>query len=144
MSEVELEDAFYCYCSTGFGQSGTVLELSFSTQPITWWQSIRGESGLHFPLLLQPEFTYLDVLSTESSVDDLGTCRGVVLRRAVTILRSIETQPLTGRFVRSVGQSSLAVVSFFSISFKRFTASILSLWLWFCARGKSFWRKVMH
>ena len=36
MSEVELEDAFYCYCSTGFGQSGTVLELSFSTQPITW------------------------------------------------------------------------------------------------------------
>jgi hypothetical protein len=64
-------------------------------------------------LLLQPEFTYLDVLSTESSVDDLGTCRGVVLRRAVTILRSIETQPLTGRFVRSVGQSSLAVVSFF-------------------------------
>ena len=57
-------------------------------------------------MLLQPEFTYLDVLSTESSVDDLGTCRGVVLRRAVTILRSIETQPLTGRFVRYVGQSS--------------------------------------
>jgi len=47
-------------------------------------------------------------LSTESSVDDLGTCRGVVLRRAVTILRSIETQPLTGRFVRYVGQSSIA------------------------------------
>lgn len=29
----------------------------------------------------------------ESSVDDLGTCRGVVLSRAATILRSIETQP---------------------------------------------------
>ena len=57
-------------------------------------------------MLLQPEFTHLELLSTESSVDDLGTCRGVVLRRAVTILRSIETQPLTGRFVRSVGQSS--------------------------------------
>ena len=45
-------------------------------------------------------------LGTESSVDDLGTCRGVVLSRAATILRSIETQPLTGRFVRYVGQSS--------------------------------------
>ena len=81
-----------------------------STQPITWWQSIRRESGLHSLLLLQPEFTHLELLSTESSVDDLGTCRGVVLRRAVTILRSIETQPLTGRFVRSVGQSSSALV----------------------------------
>ena len=56
-------------------------------------------------MLLQPEFTYLERLSTESSVDDLGTCRGVVLRRAASILRSIETQPLTGRFVRFVGQS---------------------------------------
>src|SRR6185437_150991 len=37
-------------------------------------------------------------------------CRGVVLRRAVTILRSIETQPLTGRFVRFAGQSSPAFV----------------------------------
>ena len=79
--------------------------IVFSTQPITWWQSIRRKSGLHFLLLLQPEFTHLEFLSTESSVDDLGTCRGVVLRRAVTILRSIETQPLTGRFVRFVGQS---------------------------------------
>ena len=39
-------------------------------------------------------------LSVESFVDDLGTCRGVVLSRAATILRSIETQPSTGRFVR--------------------------------------------
>ena len=54
----------------------------------------------------------LERLSTESSVDDLGTCRGVVLRRAVTILRSIETQPLTGRFVRFVGQSSPCAVVF--------------------------------
>jgi hypothetical protein len=83
------------------------INVSISTQPITWWQSIREKSGLHFSLLLQPEFTYLEVLSTESSVDDLSTCRGVVLRRAVTILRSIETQPLTGRFVRYAGQSLL-------------------------------------
>ena len=60
-------------------------------------------------MLLQPEFTYLERLSTESSVDDLGTCRGVVLRRAASILRSIETQPLTGRFVRSVGQSFIVL-----------------------------------
>src|SRR5215472_6176679 len=49
--------------------------------------------------LLQPEFTHSKCSSTESSVDDLGTCRGVVLSRAATILRSIETQPSTGRFV---------------------------------------------
>ena len=40
---------------------------------------------------------------TESSVDYLNTSRGVVLSRAATILRSIETQPSTGRFVRSFG-----------------------------------------
>ena len=33
---------------------------------------------------------------TESSVDDLCACPGVVLSRAATILRSIETQPSTG------------------------------------------------
>jgi hypothetical protein len=53
---------------------------------------------------------------TESSVDDLCTCRGVVLSRAATILRSIETQPLTGRFVlrsseRQNTQLSLCVSS---------------------------------
>lgn len=45
--------------------------------------------------------TLIEGLSTESSVDDLSTCRGVVLSRAATILRSIETHPLTGRFVRA-------------------------------------------
>jgi hypothetical protein len=62
-------------------------------------------------LLLQPEFTYLERLSTESSVDDLGTCRGVVLRRAASILRSIETQPLTGRFVRTRVSDNLPLSS---------------------------------
>ena len=37
--------------------------------------------------------------SAESSVDDFDTCRGDVLIRAVTILRYIESQPPTGRFV---------------------------------------------
>ena len=62
-------------------------------------------------LLLQPEFTHSKCSSTESSVDDLGTCRGVVLSRAATILRSIETQPSTGRFVR------FSRTTFFSFSF---------------------------
>jgi hypothetical protein len=35
--------------------------------------------------------THYSNLTAESSVDDLGTCRGVVLSRAATILRSIET-----------------------------------------------------
>ena len=37
--------------------------------------------------------------SAESSVDDFDTCRGDVFIRAVTILRYIESQPSTGRFV---------------------------------------------
>ncbi|XP_061942873.1 uncharacterized protein LOC133667674 [Apis cerana] len=36
---------------------------------------------------------------SESSVDDLGTWRGVVLGRAVTTLRSVETQPYAWGFV---------------------------------------------
>ena len=36
----------------------------------------------------------------KSSADDLGTGRGVVLSRAATTLRSIETRPTTGGFVR--------------------------------------------
>ena len=74
--------------------------------PLLGDKAFAESQALYSPSLLQPEFTHLELLSTESSVDDLGTCRGVVLRRAASILRSIETQPLTGRFVRYVGQSS--------------------------------------
>jgi hypothetical protein len=38
--------------------------------------------------------------SAKSFADDLGTSRGVVPSRAATTLRSIETKPLTGGFVR--------------------------------------------
>lgn len=41
----------------------------------------------------------------ESSVDDLRTGRGVVLGRAVPMLRSVETQPLTGGFVLMAGRT---------------------------------------
>ena len=44
----------------------------------------------------------------KSSVNDLGTGLGVVSSRAATILRSIETRPLTGRFV-SVTPNGLPV-----------------------------------
>jgi hypothetical protein len=40
----------------------------------------------------------------KSSVDDLGTGRGVVISRAASLLRSIETRPQTGRFVRLDGR----------------------------------------
>ena len=66
----------------------------------------------------RPGTTYAKGSCTESSVDDLGTCRGVVLSRAATILRSIETQPSTGRFVReneqpSFGPSRVQTLDFF-------------------------------
>ena len=43
--------------------------------------------------------------SVELSVDDLRTGRGVVLGRAVPMLRSVETQPLTGGFVLMAGRT---------------------------------------
>lgn len=40
------------------------------------------------------------MFAPEPPVDDLSTSQGVVLSRAATILRSIETQPLTGGCLR--------------------------------------------
>jgi hypothetical protein len=44
-----------------------------------------------------------DLFALEPPADDLSTSRGVVLSRAATILRSIETQPLTGGSLSSQG-----------------------------------------
>ena len=52
-------------------------------------------------LLPANHYHLLGLASAESSVDDFDTCRGDVLIRAVTILRYIESQPPTGRFVES-------------------------------------------
>ena len=53
----------------------------------------------------------------KSFVDDLVLGRGVVLSRAATSLRSIETQPWTRRFVRSLdGRIFLVVGSELSLS----------------------------
>ena len=54
-----------------------------------------------FRLLPANHYHLLELASAESSVDDFDTCRGDVLIRAVTILRYIESQPPTGRFVES-------------------------------------------
>ena len=54
--------------------------------------------------------------SVELSVDDLRTGRGVVLGRAVPMLRSVETQPLTGGFVLMDGRILLNNFYFFPIS----------------------------
>ena len=59
---------------------------------------------------------------SESSVDDLGTWRGVVLGRAVTTLRSVETQPLAWGFVLSVRRGPVIFVFLFFLFFF-FTAS---------------------
>ena len=61
------------------------------------WRS-NGRSWVH-------EFRRRD---SESSVDDLGTWRGVVYGRAVTTLRSVETQPNAWGFVLSVRQDPTA------------------------------------
>ena len=89
--------------------------------------------------------------SVESSVDDLRTGRGVVLGRAVPMLRSVETQPLTGGFVLMAGripdknlffsffffskffskkifQSYFFLTLFFSSFFYKFSFAFLSLW----------------
>ena len=54
--------------------------------------------------------------SAESSVDDFDTCRGDVFIRAVTILRYIESQPSTGRFVNLLLLHLTLFTIYFTIS----------------------------
>ena len=54
-----------------------------------------------WPLAIDHGFYQIRCRDSESSVDDLGTWRGVVLGRAVTTLRSVETQPYAWGFVLS-------------------------------------------
>jgi hypothetical protein len=64
-------------------QAGSMPQLGL-------FMSLLGDLGLHKLCALQG-FGIAD-----PSVDDSSTGRGVVLGRAATKLRSIETQPLTG------------------------------------------------
>lgn len=59
-----------------------------------WLNSISGfRRILARHLTVDYGFIQVRCRDSESSVDDLGTWRGVVLGRAVTTLRSVETQP---------------------------------------------------
>lgn len=53
----------------------------------------------------QPEITPRQHSATEPPVDDLNTSRGVVLSRAFLLRRSVETQPLAGRFALFEGSN---------------------------------------
>ena len=72
-----------------------------------YWCVCASSAARLVPRTMQfrPGTTHAPRPCTKSSVDDLGTCRGVVLSRAATILRSIETQPSTGRFVPPCGDA---------------------------------------
>ena len=59
---------------------------------------------------------------SESSVDDLGTWRGVVLGRAVTTLRSVETQPYAWGFVLSVRRDPAIIYILYHIAPLRYVA----------------------
>ena len=87
-----------------FGGVGMDLQLLDSAHYLVCKHSMAARQRCH--QRFRPGTTYAKGSCTESSVDDLGTCRGVVLSRAATILRSIETQPSTGRFVRENEQPS--------------------------------------
>jgi hypothetical protein len=87
-----------------FGGVGMDLQLLDSAHYLVCKHSMAARQRCH--QRFRPGTTYAKGSCTESSVDDLGTCRGVVLSRAATILRSIETQPSTGRFVRFDEQPS--------------------------------------
>ena len=81
-----------------FGDLALRSLLSITRHTHLWSDRIRRMLGMSSGSRSDQELL-IENSCTESSVDDLGTCRGVVLSRAATILRSIETQPPTGRFV---------------------------------------------
>ena len=60
----------------------------------------------------RPRVRFFRCRNSESSADDLGTGRGVVLGRAVATLRSVETHPLAWR-IRLVGKTRPPLTIFF-------------------------------
>ena len=106
-----------------------------------------------FVMLVVPK--YADHLwrcqSVELSVDDLRTSRGVVLGRAVPMLRSVETQPLTGGFVmlvwrilqviREMAPNISFFMSFFYISSKEMRSLTLPIYI-FKRKKRKNWHQV--
>jgi hypothetical protein len=69
------------------------LWVTFSTRPTLYGVLVSDPAQATAGSTVPAGTTHTSSPYAESSVDDLGTCRGVVLSRAATILRSIETQP---------------------------------------------------
>ena len=67
--------------------------VTFSTRPTLYGVFVSDPAQATAGSTVPAGTTHASGPYAESSVDDLGTCRGVVLSRAATILRSIETQP---------------------------------------------------
>lgn len=84
--EVELEEVFQR--RRVFGSFFSVA--FYSTSPLHGVKAIGEDEAMSSPAVPAWNYSARD-WSTESFVDDLSTCRGVVLSRAATILRSIET-----------------------------------------------------
>ena len=80
------------------GQFQAVGLALYSTQPLCGDMASAGDEVMSVCCQLATQYTARRG-SAESSVDDFDTCRGDVFIRAVTILRYIESQPTTGRFV---------------------------------------------
>ena len=89
-------DARHCATSV-LGQFAVLDRVPLDTAPL-WRYGIRRRRGNVACCRLATQYT-ARLESAESSVYDFDTCRGDVLIRAVSILRYIESQPLTARFV---------------------------------------------
>ena len=64
--------------------------IFFSTSPLLGVKALEEDKAMSSSAVPAWNYSARD-WGTESFVDDLSTCRGVVLSRAATILRSIET-----------------------------------------------------
>lgn len=116
------------YCSVGClsGQFGLLDCGALDTAPL-WRYGIRRRRGNVACCQLASQYT-ARLGSAESSVDDFDTCRGDVLIRAVTILRYIESQPSTGRFVMCK-YHTLHLTLVFQILFSHLTADVMHVLL---------------
>ena len=88
-----------------------------STQPLCGDMASVGDEVMSAYCQLTTQYTARRG-SAESSVDDFDTCRGDVFIRAVPILRYIESQPSTGRFV-SMQYTLAAYLTHFQNTFFR-------------------------
>ena len=110
----------HAYCSSAsFRVSSGCWMCVHSTQPLCGDMASASDEVMSACCQLITQYTARRG-SAESSVDDFDTCRGDVFIRAVPILRYIESQPSTGRFV-----SMLYICSIFDTLSKYFFPSTL-------------------